>query len=197
MVDDLFFPKKKKENLTSLSFLVQTKFFRKPRRIIWPHFFLWKRFAQKKKLPLAYNLKKKYQPVYRVSAQANYKKLLSLSTNWKLKYLLQDLIQTYFTLEVHVKISWPLSQFKNFKFYRLLFPMYKSRRLKKKNYFFKKPKKKSAWRKKYRSLQQNTKHLQFDFPTWISKKKILRGQQKQQTDAFLNLGKKKKKRVSL
>jgi hypothetical protein len=62
---------------------------------------------------------------YRLSFRYNYRTILTFVTNLKLKYLIEDLIKQYFSLVICVKLFWPLMQFKNLKFYRLLFPEYK------------------------------------------------------------------------
>ena len=59
---------------------------------------------------------------YRLPYRQYYIQNLKFSTNFKLKYWLQSVIQQYFAIKFRVKFLWPLTQLKNIKFYRLVFP---------------------------------------------------------------------------
>lgn len=66
---------------------------------------------------------KHYQ--YRVPYRKNYQTNVTLMTNFRVKYLIQDFIQKKFFVHVDVKFIRPL-QLKNLKFYRLVFPIWKT-----------------------------------------------------------------------
>jgi len=161
--------KRMKTNSISLNFLPKIQYFQKPKKLTFSRVFLWKRFEQKKKF---LNKRKKITTsrksgiylnkarlMYRIPYKKNYRKFLSLTTNVRLRYLLQDLIKKYFSIDLHVKISWPLSEFKNLKFYRLLFPKYKQRIKNQKISALKIERKNSHLKKKYVYIGQNTIHL--------------------------------------
>jgi hypothetical protein len=97
-----------------------------------------------------------------------YKNHLILWTGLRLKYLLQSLLQKYFGLDLTIKISWPLVQFKNLKFYRLLFPNYKSYKSEnssQQNFtHIKLNKKKVFKRDRYLYVGHLTNHLQLQEP---------------------------------
>jgi hypothetical protein len=96
---------------------------------------------------------------YRLSVRYNYRKALLLITNLKVKYLIERLLRHYFSLIVCVKLFWPLVQFKNRKFYRLIFPKYKQFNLKKKNTPWILNKSLSFRQKRYLYIGQYTNHL--------------------------------------
>ena len=157
--------KKTNHNLIFLTLLSKTQFLKKLPKITLARLFLWKRMAQKKKTLAKKNKPKtsfnKQELFYRSSYRLNYRKLLYFSTGVKLTYLFEDLIRKYFTLKVKVKVCWPLSQFKNLKFYRLVYPKYKHRHKGKKTVFLKIQNKKNLVRKKYFYIGYNTRHLKF------------------------------------
>ena len=172
--------KKEQQQFGYLRQIAKTIFFQKPAKITFKNLFLWTRLAQKKtkkrtkgKLPqkqtknrfLSQKIKKQTrkspQTFYRFSFRHNYRKFLTLSTHVKLKYLLQDLIKDYFALTVVVKISWPLIQFKNLNFFRLLFPKYKIQSQNNKVLALKISSLAEAQQKKYIYVGQTTKHIKF------------------------------------
>ena len=173
-----FFAKKKLYNLIPLTFFSKTQFFQRFQKITLARLFLWKRITQKKKFLIKKrkiipqtsfkNFSKKRDLFYRCAYKQNYRKFLSLSTNVKLTYLIEDLIKKYFTLTVKIKVCWPLSQFKNLKFYRLVYPKYKHRGKSKKTFFLNIQKNDYLARKKYFYIGHNTQHLKYDFDNALS-----------------------------
>jgi hypothetical protein len=120
-------------------------------------------FQKKKRLIFATSkrkTKKKQQKLaYRLSFRYNYRQNLKLITDFKLKYLIADLIQTYFSLVTCVKLFWPLRQFKNMKFYRLFFPEYQQYNFKNKNIRWDLTKELQIRNKNYLYVGQNTNHF--------------------------------------
>lgn len=124
-------------------FLAQTRLFTRKITLLPLQLARFIRFKQKRKLfplkkkkkiffrlrisPTLKNLKmlkKTFQ--YRTPYRQDYKQNLMLLTNFKLKYLIQDFVQKYFSVRLYVKLIWPLTEFKNLKFYRLVFPKYQA-----------------------------------------------------------------------
>lgn len=60
----------------------------------------------------------------RESFRKNYKKHVTLLTKYQYKLRLQDLLRHYFKINFEIKVVRPLVQFKNFKFLRLIHPLY-------------------------------------------------------------------------
>ncbi len=170
------------KNSILLKFLLKTRFFQKYQQITRAKIFLWKRISQQRKLFSKKNKNKhlvnlqhynskaqrrsektrscKQRPLfYRTLSRINYKNFLNISTKVKLKYLLQDLLHKYFNVVLNVKVSWPLSQFKNLQFYRLLFPKYKFRVQEKEMVSLKISQNNVFLRKRYFYIGKNTKHL--------------------------------------
>ena len=117
-------------------------------------------------------VKKGFQ--YRLPYRREYKSQLKLFTNWKLKYLIQDFIQKYFAVRVYVKLLWPLAEFKNLKFYRIIFPKKKSSKAQRIFLRAKIDKKRALLRKRYVFISQVTNHLSLKNPYKRQKKqKIL------------------------
>jgi len=130
-------------NFQLLNTLPKTKLLQKRTKVVPWHLMRLLRFKQKIKNNL---IKKKNQKKwqnkntieylskknklldnqYKLGFNLLYKNHLALWTGLRVTYLLQNLIQKYFGLHLTIKLSWPLVQFKNLKFYRLLFPNYKS-----------------------------------------------------------------------
>ena len=132
--------------------------------------------------------KKKNKFKYRLPYRQEYKNQLKLFTNWRLKYLIQDFIQKYFAVRLYVKLLWPLAQFKNLKFYRIVFP--RKRNAKNKRIFLgTKIRTKQIWlRKRYIFISQVTNHMRL--------KKTYKGKKKQRIflkkiKKLLNIEKKK------
>jgi len=96
---------------------------------------------------------------YRLSFRYNYRQHLTINTNLKLKYLIENLIQQYFSLSVCVKLFWPLIQFKNVKFYRLFFPDYKQFNFKLKTLPWTLNEDLQIQNSQYFYVSQNTNHL--------------------------------------
>jgi hypothetical protein len=116
---------------------------------------------------------------YRIPYRHNYFQNLKFLTTYKVKFLIQSLIQQYFTLKVQVKILWPLNQFKNLKFYRLVFPNKNKKYKKTGTRTTIKYSKKSVFGKRYIYIGQTTTHLRFS----QTKQKSL----KESSSQFLNL----------
>lgn len=96
---------------------------------------------------------------YRVPYRREYKNKLKLFTNWKLKYLIQDFVQKYFAIRLYVKLLWPLAEFKNLKFYRLVFPKKRSSKNKRVSILTKIYTKQVLLRKRYVFISQVTNHV--------------------------------------
>lgn len=140
------------------------------------------RFIQKKKNPFPFSQKRSFLKTrfkYRIPYRQNYLRNLRFLTGYKVKFLIQNLIQRYFLLKMQVKILWPLNQFKNLKFYRLVFPN------KKKNYKKRgtrtpiKQYKAGIFGKRYVYIGQMTTHLEYS--------KIKQKSLKKSSSRFLNL----------
>ena len=82
---------------------------------------------------------------YRLPYRKNYFHFLQLNTNFRLKYLIQDFIQNYFSLQMEAKIVHTLNEYKNKNYFRLAFPIRK--------------KKRQQLLKKHRSSQWNQKRI--------------------------------------
>ncbi len=107
---------------------------------------------------------------YRLPYRSEYKNQLKLFTNWRLKYLIQDFIQKYFAVRLYVKLLWPLAQFKNLKFYRIVFPKKRNSKAKRIS-FGTKIRTKQVWlRKRYLFISQVTNHMRLK-TTYKGKKK--------------------------
>ena len=184
--------KKQRQSLSYLREVSKTTFFKKAYRITFKQIFLWIRLAQKKKIirkktNFYKNQKKKFllrkkQIFYRFSFRQNYRKFLTMTTHVKLKYLLQGLIKNYFKINVSVKLSWPLIQFKNLKFYRLIFPKYKMHVQNKKKISLKISKNKRWQKKKYLYIGKTTNHLKFVTPIWTKTKTNVEKSEKKKTN---------------
>ena len=87
-------------------------------------------FAKKLK-EINYSVKKNqivrnYQ--YRLPYRKIYFNFLQLNTKFKLKYLIQDFVQKYFSLHVEAKIVHFLNAHKNQNYFRLVFPVWKKKK---------------------------------------------------------------------
>jgi hypothetical protein len=175
-----------KQNSQLLGSFSKTKFIEKRTKILPWHLLQLLRFKQKvntnflkkkRQYKLQFNKTFKLLPKnpknnlhlnyqYRLPVILLYKNNLTLTTGFQLKYLLQNVLHKYFDLQLMVKISWPLIQFKNLKFYRLLFPNYnpdKSEHNSQQNVpFIKRNEKKSLKRNRYLYVGQLTKHFQLN-----------------------------------
>lgn len=80
---------------------------------------------------------------YRLPYRKMYFDFLKVITNLRLKYLVQDFVQKYFSVQVEAKIVHILNAHKNQNFFRLVFPLWK----KKKNQLIKK-KRWNIWNQK-------------------------------------------------
>ena len=109
---------------------------------------------------------------YRLSFRYNYRQHLTLLTDFKLKYLITDLVQEYFSLNTTVKLFWPLRQFKNMKFYRLIFPEYQESNLKKKGLPWNLSKNLDSQNKRYIYIGQSTNHLKIKENIYKSHEKL-------------------------
>lgn len=165
------------------------KRFKRPTKIRKIHAFKLLRFAQKEEFELDFYedlTKESLAPLeneedeeedladneniknfsYRLSFKYNYRNHLTIVTNIKLKYLIENLIQQYFSIFGYVKLFWPLRQFKNLKFYRLFFPAYKQKHkrpdLKTKIFPLYLNKNLRLKNKLYLSLRQTTNHLKYN-----------------------------------
>jgi hypothetical protein len=110
---------------------------------------------------------------YRLSFRYNYRSHLTLKTDLKLKYIIADIIQQYFLLITTVKLFWPLKQFKNLKFYRLIFPDYQKFNFKKRIVSWNLNKKLRSKNKRYVYIGQNTNHLKIQREIFNAKNKSL------------------------
>jgi hypothetical protein len=161
----------------SLQFLPKVRQFKKPLTFRKVHLFGLLRFEQKKQRHIyekkkgsKFSSKVNSLPItrdsttqklaYRLSFRSNYRTHLTLTTNLKLKYLIENIINQYFSFVVCVKLFWPLMQFKNLKFYRLIFPEYKQFNRKKKNAPWTINKNLRLQKKKYFYIGQHTNHIQ-------------------------------------
>lgn len=119
-------------------------------------------------------LKKKFQ--YRLPYRREYKNQLKLFTNWRLKYLIQDFIQRYFAVRLYVKLLWPLAEFKNLKFYRIVFPKKTSSKTKRISLRVKIHNKRGLLRKRYVFISRVTNHVRLQNQYKLEKKqdRILR-----------------------
>jgi hypothetical protein len=68
---------------------------------------------------------KTYQ--YKIPYRKNYFNFLRLNTKLKLKYLIQNFVQNYFSLQVEAKIVHFLNEYKNQNYFRLVFPVWKKK----------------------------------------------------------------------
>ena len=155
-------------------------FFLRPQKVPLYQAFSWLRLEQKKKTNQKKKLKvrsNKKQLLYRLSFRQQYKKFLTTATDVKLKYLLQDLIKKYFSITVSIKVTWPLIQFKNLKFYRLLFPEYRRQVQHKKTFSLKISKNNLFQQKKYIYIGQPTHHLKFSANSLLKRKYMLNRKQ--------------------
>ena len=175
-----FLAKKKKANLMPLISFSKTQFFQKFPKITLARLFLWKRMTQKKLFPrtIFRKVSKKQDFFYRAAYRQTYKKFLYLSTGVKLTYLIEELIKKYFHVSIKVKVCWPLSQFKNLKFYRLVYPKYKHRQKNKKIVSLHIKKNNYLARQKYFFIGHNTQHLKYISHNVLSTLK------KKQNDSF-------------
>lgn len=125
--------------------------------------FKYKRhYLKKKTLKLHKNhyLKRKtFQ--YRINSRQIYKNNLVFFTNLKLKYLIQDFVQHYFAIPLHVKLSWPLADFKNLKFYRLVFPKRGNKIFEDAKFRWTSNSRTRSIRKRYLYVGKMTKHIKF------------------------------------
>lgn len=69
---------------------------------------------------------KNYQ--YRLPYRKVYFNFLQLNTKLKLKYLIQNFVQKYFSLQVEAKIVHFLNAYKNQNYFRLVFPVWKKKK---------------------------------------------------------------------
>lgn len=96
---------------------------------------------------------------YRLPYRREYKTQLKFFTNWRLKYLIQDLIQEYFAIRLYVKLLWPLSEFKNLKFFRIVFPKKRNQKTHNVSLETKIYTKQLALRKRYVFVSQVSNHI--------------------------------------
>jgi hypothetical protein len=188
-------------NLRSIAYSHKIRRFKASAKLRWPHVFGLLRFEQKKQLhnykrkiysvkkikrkkkslkfsqnaTLVHNTKtsnaQKFS--YRLSFRYHYRTNLTFTTNLKLKYLIEDLIQQYFSFRVCVKLFWPLMQFKNLKFYRLLFPEYKQPNFKTKNLPWDLSDNLNLQNERYLYVGHNTNHVKLKEQLLKSKTKFL------------------------
>ena len=126
---------------------------------------VWKQI-QKKNLSLKKNqVLKNYQ--YRISTKKNYFNYLQFNAKIRLKFLIQDFVQKYFSLPVETKIIHFLNEHKSKNYFRLVFPV----RKKKRKNLIKKFRQKT-WKQKQIFLTSK-----FQFLTWkIKNKKVQKNQ---------------------
>lgn len=117
-------------------FLTNKKFVKKKNQIA-----IAKGVKKINKLLKKNKIAKYYQ--YRIPYRKIYFNFLRLTTNLNLKYLIQDWVKKYFFIQVEAKILHAFNDYKNQKYFRLIFPVYK----KKKNHLIKKYRQKS-WKQK-------------------------------------------------
>lgn len=78
---------------------------------------------------------------YRLPYRKMYFNYLQLTTGLKLKYLIQDFVQKYFSIQVEAKIIHVLNTYKNKNYFRLVFPVKKKNKQLIKKFWIKKKKK--------------------------------------------------------
>lgn len=96
---------------------------------------------------------------YRLPYKRIYKQNLTLYTNLRIKYLIQDFIQKYFSLHLHIKLIWPFIHFKTFKLYRLVLTQKKPSKSKRVLYL-KQNSKNSFLHRRYGYTSHVTNHMQ-------------------------------------
>lgn len=91
-----------------------------------------KKLRLAKKLQEINNSVKKNQTLkhyqYRLPYRKVYFNFLQLNTKLKLKYLIQNFVQKYFSLQVEAKIVHFLNAYKNKNYFRLVFPVWKKKK---------------------------------------------------------------------
>lgn len=135
---NLKFQIKKKSVKKYKKFLNQSKFLHFPLKKAKVQQLKFLRRSVKKQNLAAYY---KYRRPYR----KNYLNFVQLNTNFRLKYLIQDFLQKYFSVHMEAKIAHALDFYKNQSYFRLAFPIRK--------------KKINQLLKKHRSAQWNQKKL--------------------------------------
>lgn len=113
-------------------FIKNKKFVKKKNQVL-----IKQRLKKIKKFINKNKIAKYYQ--YRIPYRKNYFNFLRQTTTFHFKYLIQDLIKKYFSLEVEAKILHIFNDYKNQKYFRLVFPVLK----KKKTHLVKKYRRKS------------------------------------------------------
>ena len=107
---------------------------------------------------------KNYQ--YRLPPRKNYFNFLQFTAKLKLKFLIQDFVKKYFSLQVETKILHFLNEHKNHKYFRLVFPVWK--------------KKRKQWIKKFRRKSWKQKKIFFKNQLKLATS-IKKSQQKKKT----------------